>query len=123
MVTYVVGFGEERTRDFYLSLQQLLAYDPDQIQLLYMTPHKWTPFFEEIKDKEVVQVDQEKWDYKHQGWDETPKAVESDPVCQADRGDHATTTERVEKTVPSPGCKAAGRHALVHKHRSQGLVP
>jgi anaerobic magnesium-protoporphyrin IX monomethyl ester cyclase len=66
MVTYVVGFGEERTRDFYLSLQQLLAYDPDQIQLLYVTPHKWTPFFEEIKDKEVVQVDQEKWDYKHQ---------------------------------------------------------
>ena len=66
MATYVVGFGEERTRDFYRSLRHLLAYDPDQIQLLYATPHRWTPFFKEVRDKEIVQVDQEKWDYKHQ---------------------------------------------------------
>ncbi len=66
MATYVVGFGEERTRDFYRSLRQLLSYDPDQIQLLYVTPHRWTPFFKEVRDKELVQVDQEKWDYKHQ---------------------------------------------------------
>jgi len=66
MATYVVGFGEERTRDFYRSLRQLLDYDPDQIQLLYVTPHKWTPFFEEVKDKRVIQADQGKWDYKHQ---------------------------------------------------------
>ena len=66
MATYVVGFGEERTRDFYRGLRQLLAYDPDQIQLLYVTPHRWTPFFEEVRYKEIVQADQEKWDYKHQ---------------------------------------------------------
>ncbi|UPT68150.1 MAG: B12-binding domain-containing radical SAM protein [Sphingobacteriales bacterium JAD_PAG50586_3] len=30
MATYVVGFGEEKTRDFYNSLKQLLSYDPDQ---------------------------------------------------------------------------------------------
>jgi len=66
MATYVVGFGEERTRDFYYSLKQLLDYDPDQIQLLYVTPHKWTPFFEEIKGKRIIQTDQGKWDYKHQ---------------------------------------------------------
>ncbi len=66
MATYVVGFGEERTRDFYRSLRQLLAYDPDQIQLLYATPHRWTPFFEEVRDREIVQPDQQKWDYKHQ---------------------------------------------------------
>lgn len=66
MATYVVGFGEETTKDFYNSLKQLLSYDPDQIQLLYVTPHKWTPYFEEIKDKEIIQMDQRKWDYKHQ---------------------------------------------------------
>ena len=66
MATYVVGFGEERTRDFYNSLKQLLAYDPDQIQLVYATPHRWTPYFEEVKDKEIILTDQRKWDYKHQ---------------------------------------------------------
>lgn len=66
MATYVVGFGEETTKDFYNSLKQLLHYDPDQIQLLYVTPHKWTPYFEEIKGKRIIQRDQKKWDYKHQ---------------------------------------------------------
>lgn len=66
MATYVVGFGEEKTRDFYNSLKQLISYDPDQVQLLYVTPHKWTPYFEEVKDKEIILTDQRKWDYKHQ---------------------------------------------------------
>jgi anaerobic magnesium-protoporphyrin IX monomethyl ester cyclase len=66
MATYVVGFGEERTIDFYTSLKQLLSYDPDQVQLLYVTPHRWTPYFEEVQDKEIILADQRKWDYKHQ---------------------------------------------------------
>ncbi len=66
MATYVVGFGEERTKDFYNSLKHLIEYDPDQIQLVFATPHKWTPFYEQIKDKNIIQLDQTKWDYKHQ---------------------------------------------------------
>mgnify|MGYP001333976605 CR=1 FL=1 len=66
MATYVVGFGEEKVRDFYNSYKQLKAYDPDQIQLLYVTPHKWTPYFDEVKEKEIILTDQRKWDYKHQ---------------------------------------------------------
>ena len=66
MATYVVGFGEERVSDFWRSLKHLWSYDPDQIQLLYVTPHRWTPYFEEIKNKEVILTDQRKWDYKHQ---------------------------------------------------------
>jgi anaerobic magnesium-protoporphyrin IX monomethyl ester cyclase len=66
MATYVVGFGEERTIDFYNSLKQLLSYDPDQVQLLYATPHKWTPYYEEVKETEIILTDQRKWDYKHQ---------------------------------------------------------
>jgi len=66
MATYVVGFGEENTQDFINSLKHLLEYDPDQIQLLYVTPHQWTPYFEEIKEKKIIQLDQTLWDYKHQ---------------------------------------------------------
>lgn len=66
MATYVVGFREERVRDFWHSLKQLLSYDPDQVQLVYTTPHRWTPYFEEVRDREVVLSDQRKWDYKHQ---------------------------------------------------------
>ncbi len=66
MATYVVGFGEETGKDFFKSLQHMLRYDPDQIQLLYSTPHKWTPYYEEVKNKRIIQPEQTKWDYKHQ---------------------------------------------------------
>lgn len=66
MATYVVGFGDESTKDFLGSLKQLLSYDPDQVQLLYATPHKWTPYFEEVKENEIILLDQRYWDYKHQ---------------------------------------------------------
>ena len=66
MTSYVVGFGEEMTRDFYYSLKQLRAYDPDQIEFMYATPHKWTPFFTEAQNQELVLTDQRKWDYRHQ---------------------------------------------------------
>ncbi|MDR2946077.1 MAG: cobalamin-dependent protein [Candidatus Adiutrix sp.] len=66
MATYVVGFGDEKIIDFYHSLKHLLSYDPDQIQLMYATPHQWAPYFEDVKEREVVISDQRKWDFKHQ---------------------------------------------------------
>lgn len=66
MATFVVGFSDETLKDYYRTLKQILAYDPDQIQALYVTPHKWTPFYHLVKDKKLVQLDQRKWDYKHQ---------------------------------------------------------
>jgi len=66
MATYVVGFEEETDRDYWRSLRQLLAYDPDQIQMLYVTPHRWTPYFHMASDRHVIQPDLSKWDYKHQ---------------------------------------------------------
>jgi len=47
-------------------LKQLLSYDPDQIQMLYVTPHRWTPYFRAAAKRQVIQADQRKWDYKHQ---------------------------------------------------------
>ncbi|MDD3481978.1 magnesium-protoporphyrin IX monomethyl ester anaerobic oxidative cyclase [Azovibrio restrictus] len=66
MATYVVGFGEETDRHYWQSLKHLLRYDPDQIQLLYATPHRWTAYFASVAQREVVQPDTRLWDYKHQ---------------------------------------------------------
>jgi len=66
MATWVVGFEEERDIDYWRTLKQLISYDPDQIQSVYVTPHRWTPFFREAKHRRVIQADQRKWDYKHQ---------------------------------------------------------
>ncbi|MBS0206207.1 MAG: magnesium-protoporphyrin IX monomethyl ester anaerobic oxidative cyclase [Planctomycetes bacterium] len=72
MATYVVGFQEETDRDYWNSLRHLLQYDPDQIQLLYVTPHRWTPFYQSAEHRRVIQTDTRRWDYKHQIL-ETPK--------------------------------------------------
>ena len=66
MATYVVGFQEETDRDYWRSFRHLLRYDPDQIQLLYVTPHRWTPFYETAESRQVIQTDTRRWDYKHQ---------------------------------------------------------
>ncbi|TDU28659.1 anaerobic magnesium-protoporphyrin IX monomethyl ester cyclase [Panacagrimonas perspica] len=66
MATWVVGFEEETATDYRRGMRQLLSYDPDQIQMLYVTPHRWTPFFDVAKDRAVIQRDQRRWDYKHQ---------------------------------------------------------
>ena len=66
MATWVVGFEEETDRDHWRGLRQLLSYDPDQIQMLYVTPHRWTPFFRLAADRRVIQLDRRRWDYKHQ---------------------------------------------------------
>ena len=66
MATWVAGFIDQTDRDMLRALRTLIAYDPDQIQALYVTPHRWTPYFREAEEREVVQTDKTKWDYKHQ---------------------------------------------------------
>lgn len=66
MATYVVGFEEETDSDYWRGLKQLLSYDPDQIQMLYVSPHRWTPYFRMAAERQVIQTDLRKWDYKHQ---------------------------------------------------------
>jgi anaerobic magnesium-protoporphyrin IX monomethyl ester cyclase len=66
MATWVAGFEEDDDRSFRRGLRQLLAYDPDQIQALYVTPHRWTPYFRVAAGRRVIQTDVRRWDYKHQ---------------------------------------------------------
>ncbi|HEV2557438.1 MAG TPA: magnesium-protoporphyrin IX monomethyl ester anaerobic oxidative cyclase [Microvirga sp.] len=66
MATWVIGFEEEKDRDHWRGLRQLISYDPDQIQMLYVTPHRWTPYFRLAAGRQVIQTDRRRWDYKHQ---------------------------------------------------------
>lgn len=66
LATWVTDFEEIRDRDFIRALKQLLWYDPDQIMTLYVTPHRWTSYYRLAKDRQVIQLDQRLWDYKHQ---------------------------------------------------------
>jgi anaerobic magnesium-protoporphyrin IX monomethyl ester cyclase len=66
MAAWVAGFAQETDADYWRTLRQLLAYDPDQIQALYATPHSWTPFALQEATHRVIQTDLSRWDYKHQ---------------------------------------------------------
>lgn len=66
MAAWVAGFEEESDRDYWRALRQIVSYDPDQIQALYVTPHRWTPYFRQAANRRVIQADLGRWDYKHQ---------------------------------------------------------
>jgi anaerobic magnesium-protoporphyrin IX monomethyl ester cyclase len=66
MAAYVAGFEEETDGDYWRALRQIVAYDPDQLQALYVTPHRWTPYFGRAAGRRVIQTDLSRWDYKHQ---------------------------------------------------------
>lgn len=66
MAAWVAGFTQETDRDYWRTLRQLVAYDPDQIQALYATPHPDTPFATQAAKQRVIQTDLSRWDYKHQ---------------------------------------------------------
>jgi anaerobic magnesium-protoporphyrin IX monomethyl ester cyclase len=34
--------------------------------MLYVTPHRWTPYFETVHERKVIETNSAKWDYKHQ---------------------------------------------------------
>src|SRR5262249_24449614 len=65
-VAYVVGFEEQSDRELLQGIRELLRYDPDQINAMYVTPHRWTPFYRENAARRVVETDQSRWDYRHQ---------------------------------------------------------
>ncbi len=66
LATFAVGFGDETDRDYWRALRQLLVLDADQISIVYATPHRWTSFYSESRDRRVIQTDLRWWDYKHQ---------------------------------------------------------
>jgi anaerobic magnesium-protoporphyrin IX monomethyl ester cyclase len=66
LATWVADFEDVGPRDLFRSFRQLLSYDPDQITALYVTPHRWTGYYRQALKRKVIQLDQRRWDYKHQ---------------------------------------------------------
>ena len=66
MAAFVTGFAAETDADYWRTLRQIVSYDPDQVQAVYGTPHRWTPFASQQAGRRVVQTDLRLWDYKHQ---------------------------------------------------------
>ncbi|MEZ5776168.1 MAG: magnesium-protoporphyrin IX monomethyl ester anaerobic oxidative cyclase [Hyphomicrobiaceae bacterium] len=66
LASWITGFEEEAVGDYWRAFRRLHALDPDQIITLYVTPHRWSPLYREVKERRVIQTDQRRWDYKHQ---------------------------------------------------------
>jgi anaerobic magnesium-protoporphyrin IX monomethyl ester cyclase len=66
MVTQIFGLKEERWRDYWQSWLRLRHYDPDMLNGMFMTPHRWTPFYREVGERVVIETDPSRWDYRHQ---------------------------------------------------------
>ena len=66
MVGHIVGFEQETWRDYWRALRQLVLYDPDLLNAMYVTPHRWTGFYKESETRAVIEPDQSRWDYRHQ---------------------------------------------------------
>lgn len=63
---HIVGLEEETVAGFRAALQHLIRYDGDYLLAMYVTPHSWTQFAQDVGHRAVVQPDQRKWDYRHQ---------------------------------------------------------
>lgn len=66
IIGHIVGLGDETWASFRTARRQLALYDGDYLNAMYVTPHAWTAFGEDVRERRVVQPDQEKWDYRHQ---------------------------------------------------------
>ncbi|HEY1430151.1 MAG TPA: radical SAM protein, partial [Stellaceae bacterium] len=124
MVSYVVGFAEERDRDYWRGLRQLLAYDPDLIQCFFFaTPHRWTPYARMAGERRVIQTDLRQMGLPAPGpRDTTGAAVAGSRLAQAnrDRGPAAATLAAACRGAARPG--GAYGHALVLWRRQARLA-
>ena len=66
MLGHIVGFAEEGLADYRRALRQIALYDPDLLNAMYVTPHRWSDWSGDHGERLVVQEDPSKWDYRHQ---------------------------------------------------------
>lgn len=66
MLGHIVGFEEERFGDYWQAGRQISLYDPDLVNAMYLTPHKWSDWTAENGTRGVIQTDKAKWDYRNQ---------------------------------------------------------
>ena len=122
MAAWVAGFAQERDSDYWRTFKQLLAYDPDQIQALYATPHRWTDFAVREAEHRIVQTDLSRWDYKHQvleseyvpNWRVVLWVKGIEMLCQSRPRVLGRMLGHRDKDI-------SGRNAMVLEHRTASL--
>ena len=63
---HIVGLADDSWDSLRKADKQLRLYDGDFLNAMYVTPHSWTQFGIETRDRQLIQLDQRKWDYRHQ---------------------------------------------------------
>jgi anaerobic magnesium-protoporphyrin IX monomethyl ester cyclase len=63
---HIVGLGEETPAALRAVRARLAQYEGDWLNAMYVTPHDWTPFGREARQRALVEPDLRKWDYRHQ---------------------------------------------------------
>lgn len=66
MLGHIVGFEEERVSDYLRALRQIALYDPDLLNAMYVTPHRWSDWTAQNGVRGVIETDRSRWDYRHQ---------------------------------------------------------
>ncbi len=66
MLGHIVGFEEERFADYARAIRQVSLYDPDLLNAMYVTPHRWSDWTADNERRVVIQRDLAKWDYRNQ---------------------------------------------------------
>lgn len=66
MLGHIVGFEEERFMDYIRAIRQVWLYDPDLLNAMYVTPHRWSDWTADNAARTVIETNRSKWDYRHQ---------------------------------------------------------
>lgn len=66
MLGHIVGFEEEQLSSYLRATRQITLYDPDLVNAMYVTPHRWSDWASENGHRQVIQTDNSRWDYRHQ---------------------------------------------------------
>jgi anaerobic magnesium-protoporphyrin IX monomethyl ester cyclase len=66
IVAHVVGLQEESWKTFRMAMRQLAYYNGDFVNVTHVTPHSWTEFAQQAKDRPIIQPEVGKWDYRQQ---------------------------------------------------------
>lgn len=66
IIGHIVGLGDETWARLKQAQKALAMYDGDYLNAMYVTPHSWTPFAQQMSSRPVAQENLSMWDYRHQ---------------------------------------------------------
>jgi anaerobic magnesium-protoporphyrin IX monomethyl ester cyclase len=63
---YVIDLDGQLTwKELRHALRELSSHGPDWMNVMYLTPHSWTPFAQDLGNRRIIEPDLGRWDYRH----------------------------------------------------------